>query len=656
MSASASTALPVGAAPVLPRPRCGAEATTASERPRSLQLRRLPMPLTLRAAVALGAAVAAAPSGASADSTPVLAEVAEAPFDPNSRMVSYKDVNGCGPRGADARAELLRACQAGHYVVKHSEEAVTIAGCAFKEYTVYACNPLPQVPPFDPSSPMVSYKDVNTCGPRGEDAEADLRGCPYGAHVVRVGAPPRQASAESKPTEKYDEANSFLKVVATIDYCDYYNYSVYACNDPPEAPYFFPASPLVSYKDMGGCGARSKASAAAEGGTDAAAADVTVEAQTSICSEGSRMLAQRAAGSDGKPVAIVAGCRYSAYTAYECIYSQPPPFEPASPLVEYLDVGGCGPRGANAKAELSRSCPFGAHVVKSVPWHKRSVVAKINGCEYHAYRVYECDKVPEQLPFDPMSPLVAYGDVGGCGPRGPRAEVDARTCPNGVHVVKDVPDIGRRVVATINYCEYYRYRVYACNDLPDLPPFDPANLHVAYHSAGNCGPRGETAVQDTSNCKEGARLLERRGSSSADVKYVVATVDDCDYYEYAIYKCNGQCPKHYYDCDQYCAWSRDCSLQCVCEEADCPQGCVVWKTVETDRVAGGAGGSYVPSFGTLAAVVLLVVGCLTLKALLGPKPVGAPLLDDAEEMPAVQFNSIGHGQARQLQSAGFSQF
>lgn len=64
-------------------------------------------------------------------------------------------------------------------------------------------------------------------------------------------------------------------------------------------------------------------------------------------------------------------------------------FDPTSTLTSYWDVGACGPRGDDAKADLSQ-CPQGHIVLKQVANNNYAVAATISGCDYFAYTVYEC--------------------------------------------------------------------------------------------------------------------------------------------------------------------------------------------------------------------------------------------------------------------------
>uniref|UniRef100_A0A7R9ZAY6 Ricin B lectin domain-containing protein n=1 Tax=Pseudictyota dubia TaxID=2749911 RepID=A0A7R9ZAY6_9STRA len=64
---------------------------------------------------------------------------------------------------------------------------------------------------FDPSSNLVSYHDYNSCGPRGDDAQADLGQCQYGYRVVGA------------------EKNDNYAVKARVNGCDYFAYTAYEC-------------------------------------------------------------------------------------------------------------------------------------------------------------------------------------------------------------------------------------------------------------------------------------------------------------------------------------------------------------------------------------------------------------------------------------------
>ena len=62
---------------------------------------------------------------------------------------------------------------------------------------------------FDPSSTLVRYTDRGTCGPRGDDAQADFTQCALGYTTV-----------EEVPNQDYE-------VQASVDGCDYFSWTVY---------------------------------------------------------------------------------------------------------------------------------------------------------------------------------------------------------------------------------------------------------------------------------------------------------------------------------------------------------------------------------------------------------------------------------------------
>ena len=81
-------------------------------------------------------------------------------------------------------------------------------------------------------------------------------------------------------------------------------------------------------------------------------------------------------------------------------YTAPPPFDPSSTLVTYvndgLSGGGyCGPRGGRANADLSQ-CAFGAALVHNEPlaWHASGIgsiyKSTIDGCPYKSWAIYAC--------------------------------------------------------------------------------------------------------------------------------------------------------------------------------------------------------------------------------------------------------------------------
>ena len=71
---------------------------------------------------------------------------------------------------------------------------------------------------------------------------------------------------------------------------------------------------------------------------------------------------------------------------------KPDDFDPKSPLTSYIDHRACGPRGDDAKADTS-ACPDGwAMVIKKQRWGGAEVIhTDVDGCEYFAYTIYECE-------------------------------------------------------------------------------------------------------------------------------------------------------------------------------------------------------------------------------------------------------------------------
>lgn len=258
-------------------------------------------------------------------------------------------------------------------------------------------------------------------------------------------------------------------------------------------------------------------------------------------------------------------------------------FDPTSTLTSYFSQGICGPRGANANADLSQ-CTNGADLVYHQAWDSWKIVASVNGCNYWQYEIYECKTLspslaptlyptstakpslsmtptssvnPSSQPtfiFDPTSTLVSYQDESGCGPRGANANANWSQCPHGVYSVYHQPYNSGNVVTTVGSCNYYEYQIYACLTLaPSLKPtisisptisvkpssqpsfhFDPTSTLVTYFSEGTCGPRGAKAFADLSQCSDGSYLVYQQLWNSWNI---VATVDSCNYFEYKIYAC-----------------------------------------------------------------------------------------------------------------------
>lgn len=67
---------------------------------------------------------------------------------------------------------------------------------------------------FDPNSPMTSYWDKGSCGPRGDDAHENTSVCPNGAEVI----------AEAHVDDQW-------RPRAHIDGCVYYAYKVFGCKE-----------------------------------------------------------------------------------------------------------------------------------------------------------------------------------------------------------------------------------------------------------------------------------------------------------------------------------------------------------------------------------------------------------------------------------------
>ena len=136
-----------------------------------------------------------------------------------SSLVSYEDDGNCGPRGDDANADLGQ-CNSGSEVVKEVQNdgynvVAQINGCKYFAYTTHKCTE--PAAPFDPTSSLVSYTDDGNCGPRGDDANADLGQCNFGSEVVK------------------EVQNDGYNVVAQINGCKYFAYTTYKCKDPPAA-------------------------------------------------------------------------------------------------------------------------------------------------------------------------------------------------------------------------------------------------------------------------------------------------------------------------------------------------------------------------------------------------------------------------------------
>lgn len=206
---------------------------------------------------------------------------------------------------------------------------------------------------FEPTSSLASYQDEGSCGPRGDDALANLKRCKYGSRIV------------------LEEENENHKVKASINGCKYYAYTVHECRLRDALPVpFEPASIMVEYQDEGECGPR---------GDDA-------KAYVQFCRYGTETVVKEE-NENHMIKASVDGCNYYAYSVHRC--QDRPVFDPTSALVSYVDEGSCGPRGGDATADLS-TCKDGSIMVEHHKHEGYNVKARINGCNYYSYTIHKC--------------------------------------------------------------------------------------------------------------------------------------------------------------------------------------------------------------------------------------------------------------------------
>jgi len=154
--------------------------------------------------------------------------------------------------------------------------------------------------------------------------------------------------------------------------------------------------------------------------------------------------------------------------------------------------------------------------------------------------------------FDPASTITAYNARSDCGPRGQNAGADIRQrfCPHGAVVVKE--DTGRitdkpvsewNTVAIIDGCEYVYYRVYEClSETESMKyPFDPSSTLAQYTDRGICGPRGNGAQADLSQCIYGGTVVKEVNGSIPGAHWnqwdIVTTINGCGYLRYWIFEC-----------------------------------------------------------------------------------------------------------------------
>jgi len=111
----------------------------------------------------------------------------------------------------------------------------------------------------------------------------------------------------------------------------------------------------------------------------------------------------------------------------------PPKFDPKDPLTSYIDNGKCGPRGDDADADCDichnkqQACELvhgNNYLVEETKDYRPR--AKIDGCTYYGYRIYQC----KPYDFNPKSKLTSYRGKGSCKnyPRGQNAVADCDIC------------------------------------------------------------------------------------------------------------------------------------------------------------------------------------------------------------------------------------
>ena len=142
--------------------------------------------------------------------------------------------------------------------------------------------------------------------------------------------------------------------------------------------------------------------------------------------EATRRRATDAGGQHGMPAAPVINHRILAVagsgsgSGSGSAGPKPDDFDPKSPLTSYIDHRACGPRGDDAKADTS-ACPDGrAMVIKKQRWGSAQEVVHtdVDGCEYFAYAIYECELKAEIRPADASG----SGSGSGSGSAGPKPD------------------------------------------------------------------------------------------------------------------------------------------------------------------------------------------------------------------------------------------
>jgi len=92
--------------------------------------------------------------------------------------------------------------------------------------------------------------------------------------------------------------------------------------------------------------------------------------------------------------------------------------------------------------------------------------------------------------FDPKSQLTSYQDEGTCGARGDDAKADLSSCQHGADLLKSVEMSDYNIVARIDGCQYFSYKVYACREETPAAA-DGSSLYRLVLPASQLAPVGE---------------------------------------------------------------------------------------------------------------------------------------------------------------------
>ena len=230
------------------------------------------------------------------------------------------------------------------------------------------------------------------------------------------------------------------------------------------------------------------------------------------------------------------------------------------------------PRGA-AKADtcLELGYPDGwAMVIKKQRWGSAQEVVHtdVDGCEYFAYTIYECELKAEIRPADASG----SGSGSGSGSAEECSDYETWRTTDGFLCSQYQYDLCEVDGFEDESSEWFSAKEACCkcgggkrpktysgsgsgsgsasgsgsgsgsgSAGPTPDDFDPKSPLTSYIDHRACGPRGDDAKADTSACPDGRAMVIKKQSIEKDAdggwEVIHTDVDGCEYFAYTIYEC-----------------------------------------------------------------------------------------------------------------------